>query len=588
MPNQNSIVKRCFLCLFALTFIIHDSNGQTSTEIDSLIGLLDQDLHDTTRYNVNYELFRKNYRRDIDKAKSYLDEELRIAQSLNDEDRIARSQNHLGIYYNITSRYEDALLVFQNLKDQYEKQGNQSRVSKSLTNMANAYRRLGKIKMALEVQMESLAIDEELGIEGNDMANNYFSIGNMHGEINNLDVSTQWYTKAATIYQEIGNEEFYHRSKHMIGLNYMIADSLDIAKTNLEEVKAYYVENNLRSALNMALDNLGTVAEKQGNIDEAIKLFNEALTSAESVNQINMQGEMNQRIGALYLDQNKYTEAIRYASKALDISSRIKERRNTAFNLQILKNAYGALNDVPNAYRYQTRYMSLADSINTEDNKAALEEIEVKYQTEKKEQEIAILEEKAKVDQLKQKGLLGGVFGLLGLVGALLYAMRERRNKNRMAQEKLDQELQFSRQELEARKQELTAFAIQLANKNETLESIKKEVKSVSQNRSDSKTIQGIINTIDFNINDDNNWETFRDRFEAVHKDFEKNIKNKFNQVTTNDLRLMSLLKMSLTSKEIANILNVSQDGVKKARYRLRKKLGLETGDSLEELILTL
>ena len=588
MPNQNSIVKRCFLCLFALTFIIHDSNGQTSTEIDSLIGLLDQDLHDTTRYNVNYELFRKNYRRDIDKAKSYLDEELRIAQSLNDEDRIARSQNHLGIYYNITSRYEDALLVFQNLKDQYEKQGNQSRVSKSLTNMANAYRRLGKIKMALEVQMESLAIDEELGIEGNDMANNYFSIGNMHGEINNLDVSTQWYTKAATIYQEIGNEEFYHRSKHMIGLNYMIADSLDIAKTNLEEVKAYYVENNLRSALNMALDNLGTVAEKQGNIDEAIKLFNEALTSAESANQINMQGEMNQRIGALYLDQNKYTEAIRYASKALDISSRIKERRNTAFNLQILKNAYGALNDVPNAYRYQTRYMSLADSINTEDNKAALEEIEVKYQTEKKEQEIAILEEKAKVDQLKQKGLLGGVFGLLGLVGALLYAMRERRNKNRMAQEKLDQELQFSRQELEARKQELTAFAIQLANKNETLESIKKEVKSVSQNRSDSKTIQGIINTIDFNINDDNNWETFRDRFEAVHKDFEKNIKNKFNQVTTNDLRLMSLLKMSLTSKEIANILNVSQDGVKKARYRLRKKLGLETGDSLEELILTL
>lgn len=587
MPNPKRIAKKYFLCLFALLCITPFINAQSNTEIDSLVSLLDQDLDDTTKYNVNYELFRKYYRRDLEKAKKYLDEEIKIAESLKDNDRMARSQNHLAIYYNQTSRYEDALQIFKNLKEQYEKEGNQKRVSKSLANMSNAYRRLGKIKLALEAQMESLAIDEALGIEGNDMANNYFSIGNMHGEINNLNVSTQWYRKAASIYQEIGNEEFYYRAKHMIGLNYMIEDSLEIARANLEEAKAFYIKNNFRSALSMALDNLGTVAEKEGDINLAIALFNEALENSELDNRINMQGEMNQRIGALHLGQKNYQEAIRYARKALDISTRLKERRNTVSNLSILKSAYGALNDIPNAYKYQSKYLSLADSINTEDNKTALEEIEVKYQTEKKEREIILLEEKAKVDRLKQKGLLGGILGLLGLVGALLYAMRERKNKNKLAKEKLDQELKFSQQELEARKQELTTFAIQLANKNETLESIKANVKSVNQGSDDRKTIQGIINTIDFNINDDNNWETFRLRFEAVHKDFERNIKMKFGEVTTNDLRLMSLLKMRLSSKEIANILNVSQEGVKKARYRLRKKLGLETSDSLEELVLS-
>jgi DNA-binding CsgD family transcriptional regulator len=50
----------------------------------------------------------------------------------------------------------------------------------------------------------------------------------------------------------------------------------------------------------------------------------------------------------------------------------------------------------------------------------------------------------------------------------------------------------------------------------------------------------------------------------------------------------MALLKMNLSNKEIANILNISGAGIKKARYRLRKKLGLETTDSLEELVITL
>lgn len=588
MPNPKRIAKKYFLCFFALLFILPSTYTQSNTEIDSLLSLLGQELDDTTRYNVNYELFRSYYRRDLEKSKVYLDEEIRIAESLKDNDRMARSQNHLAIYYNLNSRYEDALQIFKNLKEQYEKEGNQKRVSKSLANMSNAYRRLGKIKLALEAQMESLAIDEALGIEGNDMANNYFSIGNMHGEINNLNVSTQWYRKAASIYQEIGNEEFYYRAKHMIGLNYMIEDSLEIARANLEEAKAFYIKNNFRSALSMALDNLGTVAEKEGKINTAIKLFDEALEYAEADNRVNMQGEMNQRIGSLHLGQENYKEAIRYATKAFEISTTLKERRNTAANLGILKNAYGALNDIPNAYKYQSQYLSLADSINTEDNKSALEEIEVKYQTEKKEREIVLLEERAKVDSLKQRGLLGGIIALLGLIGALLYAMKERKKRNKLAQEKLDQELKFSQQELEARKQELTAFALQLANKNETLESIKANVKNVSQGEDDRKTIQGIINTINFNINDDNNWETFRLRFEAVHKDFERNIKMKFKEVTTNDLRLMSLLKMSLSSKEIANILNVSQEGVKKARYRLRKKLGLATSDSLEDLILSL
>ena len=102
------------------------------------------------------------------------------------------------------------------------------------------------------------------------------------------------------------------------------------------------------------------------------------------------------------------------------------------------------------------------------------------------------------------------------------------------------------------------------------------------------KNYQKVINTINLDINNDNNWEQFRSYFEDVHRDFNSKVMRNYPEVSNNDLRLMSLLKMNLSSKEIANILNISIEGVKKARYRLRKKLNLNTEESLQELVIEL
>ena len=97
-----------------------------------------------------------------------------------------------------------------------------------------------------------------------------------------------------------------------------------------------------------------------------------------------------------------------------------------------------------------------------------------------------------------------------------------------------------------------------------------------------------LIRSINFDLQDDNNWQNFSRYFEEVYKDFNRNVKTKYPQVTSNELRLLALLKMNLSSKEIANILNISPEGIKKARYRLRKKLGLTTEDSMQDLVLKL
>ncbi|MEM7382317.1 MAG: LuxR C-terminal-related transcriptional regulator, partial [Bacteroidota bacterium] len=99
---------------------------------------------------------------------------------------------------------------------------------------------------------------------------------------------------------------------------------------------------------------------------------------------------------------------------------------------------------------------------------------------------------------------------------------------------------------------------------------------------------QQLIRSINFDLQNDNNWKNFSRYFEEVHKDFNSNVKAKYPELTSNELRLLALLKMNLSSKEIANILNISPNGIKKARYRLRKKLDISTEESLQDLVISL
>ena len=153
--------------------------------------------------------------------------------------------------------------------------------------------------------------------------------------------------------------------------------------------------------------------------------------------------------------------------------------------------------------------------------------------------------------------------------------------RNRLAKEKLDAELDF-------KKKELTSHALHLAQKNEVLEDLKQKAEILRANENEQNGYRQLIRTINFNLQDDNNWENFKRYFEQVHKNFNSIVKSKYPEITSNELRLMALLKMNLSSKEIANILNVSNEGIKKARYRLRKKMNINSEESLEDQILKL
>ena len=86
----------------------------------------------------------------------------------------------------------------------------------------------------------------------------------------------------------------------------------------------------------------------------------------------------------------------------------------------------------------------------------------------------------------------------------------------------------------------------------------------------------------------DKDWEHFAQHFDKVHSDFVVGLKEKHATLTANELKLCAYLRMNLSTKEIAQLMNISVRGVEISRYRLRKKLNLTTETSLFDYLIQL
>tara|TARA_R110001583_G_scaffold62293_3_gene183367 strand:+ start:13864 stop:16668 length:2805 start_codon:yes stop_codon:yes gene_type:complete len=138
------------------------------------------------------------------------------------------------------------------------------------------------------------------------------------------------------------------------------------------------------------------------------------------------------------------------------------------------------------------------------------------------------------------------------------------------------------RHDIESKNRELGISTMSLIKKNEFLNTIKKELKKAEG----LSHVKQVVKIIDKNLNNTDDWNLFEEAFNNVDKNFLKKIKTEHPSLTSNDLRLCAYLRLNLSSKEIAPLLNISSRSVEVKRYRLRKKLELSHDVSLTDYLL--
>ena len=143
--------------------------------------------------------------------------------------------------------------------------------------------------------------------------------------------------------------------------------------------------------------------------------------------------------------------------------------------------------------------------------------------------------------------------------------------------------------EIKHKNNELASITMHLLNKNEFVHSVRKRIESVINDSGQSKDeLKKILKTIDKNLKDDDSWDQFAYHFDQVHGDFLKKLSSEEIKLTSQETKLAAYLRMNMTSKEIAYLMNISVRGVELGRYRLRKKLNLQRDQNLTDYLLNI
>lgn len=154
--------------------------------------------------------------------------------------------------------------------------------------------------------------------------------------------------------------------------------------------------------------------------------------------------------------------------------------------------------------------------------------------------------------------------------------LQQRLTEAKLELKRLQSTCEQFRAEMNTKNQQMASQALHVLQKNQVLSQINQLLSSANQQKGAEATkrvLKKLSNLIDYGIKLDKDWEHFQQVFEQLHPQFYQNLKVQFPMLTRQDLRLCALLKLNLSNKEMATLLNISPNSVNMKRYRLRKKM---------------
>lgn len=238
------------------------------------------------------------------------------------------------------------------------------------------------------------------------------------------------------------------------------------------------------------------------------------------------------------------------------------------------------------------------DSTDKAENAQRIFALQTEFDTKEKAWQIKQLQEKDALQEARLEQTIalaiGGVLSLTAIL--LLLFMKRRQDRMKIEQERaqLQWAIESERKEKERvrveshyKSQQLISKSLEISKKNEFLENVQQELgQTVSKLQiEDQQKLRRLHQLIRLNQQSDKEWQEIRHYFDQLDPTFFTNLKQKHGRFSQSEQRLLALIYLKLDTKDCANILNISTNSVKTARYRLKKRLALRAEESLDEYV---
>jgi tetratricopeptide (TPR) repeat protein len=497
---------------------------------------------------------------------------LNIQKKLQNAVEISNNLNNIGTNYFYLSQFDKAIEYFGQTLHLDRESGDSAAIATSLNNMGMVYSRWGKHRQAIGFYEDALG---------------YTSI-EQRKAIRLSNIGMAW----------------YHLKEYDKALEYL-NKALEIDQKYNQRIKVGIRKNEISAVLAAK----GKYEEAIGLNEEALIIFKETGIMESQIIALTDMGNIFRQLGQMNKAELCFLE-----SSAIAIENR--SLYNLARNYKCLYELAEENNDYKKAFDYFKKYAAMNDSIFSAEKHKQLANFEILYETEKKEKENHLLLLDIELKQRKQRLGIAVIIGL-ALVLLLTYSLLRVKSKNlkqnqlllkqrhdlarlqikskeaenKMLEDRIFAEQQINRlerekhqAEIDLKNSELASSTLSLVNKNEILGEIREKLKGNHQ----LEGIRDVVHFINSNTDIDQDWHKFRLTFEEVHPGFFDRLQLNFPQLTDHDVRLSSYLRINLSSREIAGLMNVSLDATNKGRQRLRKKLNLEPEADLNEFLRSL
>ncbi|MFD2725889.1 tetratricopeptide repeat protein [Hyunsoonleella rubra] len=606
------------------------AQNKSDTEIDYLLQRLKSSKKDTVRVeildNLWYQFAYNEPKQAVDYAKMAISE----SKELNYGYGIARGYQRLGIAYSNMSKYDSSNIAYDQSLKLFEKANNVNSMGLILHNKAINFKDLVQYDSAM--YYNDLAYEKY--IEANDtvrIADIYGLRGSIYSEQGQFLLSLKNTLKEASIYK---NKDTLRYADALLSLAMVqsITGSSAEARKSFRNCIAIYRTKNDNYFLCKAYRELGYDYGKNApkHIDSASFYLENAVKLAKTINNTGMEVAALSFLGDLKFDIGKYTEAkthyingLRrsstldnhisvasillglsdisiyeksyekaktYAQQALDIASRDNLNQDISEAYKTLHKIHQETGDFKKALYYLEKHKSISDSIYNIEKTNKINELQVLFDIEKKEAALDLqqktiqnLNQKVEIGTLK-KGLYAfGMFAFIALSILLYLVFKQNIRKNRLEREKQEA---IYKQKLEFKKKELASQTLHLVQKNTFIQELKENLEKIEESPELFKMVfRRLAMLLKKENAEDKDWEVFKSYFIEVHNNFDQKIKSIYPEISEKEMRLASFLRMNLSTKEIASMLNVLPDSVSKSKYRLKKKLNLDKNTDLFQFL---
>lgn len=378
-----------------------------------------------------------------------------------------------------------------------------------------------------------------------------------------------------------------------LGLLYKLQQKPDSANFFFKAALNDFKESENLAYLPNAYINLGESEISNNNSSKSIKYFNDALEIAIKTENKQAQVSSLIAIGKWHLDSKNFSEAKNNLNKANQIAKTLSDK---LFEIECLK-ALIELNDLQKNYHevasLQKDLIILKDDYYSVERAKIIKSLEVQFEVAEKNRKLALISKENEVTKLTNYLLVTFIVLLLVIFIISYFYFKKINTKDKqllvtkealvdsLEKQKELEQLQFQN-DLDYKENQLSSITLHMLQKNELLT----EIKTAIENQQPLSE-QQLIKMVNRHFEQDNVWNDFDRYFESINKNFYTRLKQSHPEISANDLKICALIKLNLTIKEMATILNISPDSVKTSRYRLRKKLKLAADDNLTDFIMS-